>query len=78
MKYLGLHKIIWAILVLVVLIVEIFILGLFYVLYVIWNLEIPHDFWLEFHSDRSLYSHESFADKNPVQTFLRRYKLIFD
>ena len=78
MKYLGLHKILWALLVLVVLIIEIFFLGSYYMLYVMWNLEIPHDFWLEFHSDKSLDSHESFADKNPVQTFLRRYKLVFD
>ena len=44
MKYLGLHKLLWALLVLVVLIIEIFFLGSYYMLYVMWNLEIPHDF----------------------------------
>ena len=78
MKYLGLHKILWALLVLVMLIIEIFFLGLYYMLYVMWNLEIPHDFWLEFHSGRSSWDYEPIADKNPVQTFVRRYKLIFN
>lgn len=77
MKYLGLHKICWALLVLVVLIVEIFFIGSYYLLYVIWNFEIPNDFWLEFHSGNSSYNYEPFADKNPLQTFVRRYKLIF-
>lgn len=77
MKYLGLHKLLWALLVLVVLIVEIFIIGSYYVLYVIWNFKIPHDFWLEFHSERSPWDYEPFADKNPAQTFVRRYKLVF-
>lgn len=78
MKYLGLHKILWAILVLVWLIIEIFILGSYYVLYVMWNFKIPRNFWLEFHSGRSSWDYEPIADKNPVQTFVRRYKLIFN
>lgn len=78
MKYLGLHKILWAILVLVWLIIEILYFGFFYILYVIWNFKIPHDFWLEFHSGISSYNYELFADRNPIQTFVRRYKLIFN
>ena len=78
MKYLGLHKILWALLVLIVLIVEIFILGSYYVLYVMWNFEVPRNFWLEFHSGRSSWNYGPIADKNPVQTFVRRYKLIFN
>lgn len=78
MKYLGLHKILWAILVLVGLIIEILYFGSFYILYVIWNFKIPRNFWLEFHSDRSPWDYEPIADKNPVQTFVRRYKLIFN
>lgn len=78
MKYLGLHKILWAILVLVWLIIEILYLGSFYILYVIWNFKIPHNFWLEFHSGISSWNDEVITDKNPVQTFVRRYKLIFN
>lgn len=78
MKYLGLHKILWAILVLVWLIIDILYFGFFYILYVIWNFKIPHDFWLEFHSGISSYNYELFADRNPIQTFVRRYKLIFN
>ena len=77
MKYLGLHKILWAILVLVWLIIDILYFGLFYILYVIWNFKIPHDFWLEFHSGISSYNYELFADRNPIQTFIRRYKFMF-
>ena len=78
MKYLGLHKILWAILVLVWLIIEILYFGFFYILYVIWNLEIPRNFWLEFHSGRSSWNYKPIADKNLVQTFVRRYKLLFN
>lgn len=78
MKYLRLHKILWAILVLVWLIIDILYFGFFYILYVIWNFKIPHDFWLEFHSGISPYNYELFADRNPIQTFVRRYKFIFN
>lgn len=77
MKYLGLHKILWALLVLVWLIIEILYFGFFYILYVMWNFEVPRNFWLEFHSDRSSYNYELFADRNPIQTFIRRYKFMF-
>ena len=78
MKYLGLHKLLWALLVLVVLIVEMFIVGLFYVLYVIWNFKIPYNFWFETHYHISSWNNELINDKNPVQTFVRRYKLVFN
>lgn len=78
MKYLGLHKIIWAILVLVWLIIDILYFGFFYILYVIWNFKIPHYFWLGFHSGRSSWNNEVITDKTPVETFVRRYKLVFN
>lgn len=78
MKYLGLHKILWAILVLVWLIIDILYFGFFCILYVIWNFKIPYNFWLEFHSGISSYNYELFADRNPIQTFVRRYKLMFN
>ena len=77
MKYLGLHKILWAILVLVWLIIEILYFGFFYILYVIWNLEIPYNFWFKTHYHISSWNNEVITDKNPAETFVRRYKLIF-
>ena len=76
MKYLGLHKIIWAILVLVWLIVEMLMCGLIYILYVIWNFKLPHKLWLKLHSYRSSWDWEYIADRNPIQTFVRRYNFI--
>lgn len=78
MKYLGLHKILWAILVLVWLIIEILYFGFFYILYVIWNLEIPYNFWFQTHYRISYWNNEVITDKNPAETFVRRYKLIFN
>ena len=78
MKYLGLHKILWAILVLVWLIIEILYFGFFYILYVIWNLEIPYNFWFQTHYYISSWNNEVITDKNPAETFVRRYKLIFN
>ena len=78
MKYLGLHKILWAILVLVWLIIDILYFGFFYILYVIWNLEIPYNFWFQTHYRISSWNNEVITDKNPAETFVRRYKLIFN
>ena len=78
MKYLGLHKILWAILVLVWLIIDILYFGFFYILYVIWNFKIPYNFWYETHCHISSWNYEVINDKNPAETFVRRYKLIFN
>lgn len=77
MKYLRLHNLLVAIILFAWLIFEMFICGLCYVLYVIWNFKLPHDFWLELHSGRSDWDDELIADKNPLKTFVRRYNLIF-
>ena len=78
MKYLGLHKILWAILVLVWLIIEILYFGFFYILYVIWNFKIPRNFWLKFHSYRRYSDCKKIADRNPWETFIRRYNCFDD
>ena len=77
MKYLCLHKLLVAIILLVWLIIEMLVCGLYYILYIIWNFKIPHNFWLKLHSYISNWDYEPIADKNPKQTFIRRYKLIF-
>lgn len=77
MKYICLHKLFVAIILLAWLIIEMLFCGLFYILYVIWNLKITRDFWLKLHSYRSDWDWEEVEDRNPWQTFVRRYNLIF-
>lgn len=77
MKYLGIHKLLVAIILLIQIIIEMLICGLFYILYVIWNFKIPHNFWLKLHYYRSQWDGELIADKNPKQTFVRRFKMVF-
>ena len=77
MKYLGIHKLLVAIILLIQIIIEMLICGLFYILYVIWNFKIPHNFWLKLHYYRSQWDEELIADRNPKQTFVRRFKMVF-
>ena len=77
MKYLGIRKLLVTIILLIQIIIEMFMWGLFYILYVIWNFKIPHDLWLKLHYYRSDWNGEWIADKNPKQTFIRRYHLFF-
>lgn len=77
MKYLGIHKLLVAIILLIQIIIEMLICGLFYILYVIWNFKIPHNFWLKLHYYRSHWDEEMIADRNPKQTFVRRFKMVF-
>lgn len=77
MKYLGIHKLLVAIILLIQIIIEMLICGLFYILYVIWNFKIPHNFWLKLHYYKSQWDEELIADRNPKQTFVRRFKMVF-
>ena len=77
MKYLGIHKLLVAIILLIQIIIEMLICGLFYILYVIWNFKIPQNFWLKLHYYRSQWDEELIADRNPKQTFVRRFKMVF-
>lgn len=76
MKYLGLHKLLWFLLVLLWLIVELMFIGISYVLYFIWNLKLPEgNLWYNFHSGESEWDGTVFVDYNPWQTFIRRYNV---
>ena len=77
MKYLGLHYLLIVIILLAWLIVEMLICGLFYILYVIWNFKLPRNFWFKLHYYRNDWNEELIADKNPKQTFVRRFKMVF-
>lgn len=75
MKYLGIHKLLWLLLVLLWLIVEIIVVGVFYILYVIWNFRLyKANFWYYLHNRRSEWDGEWITDRNPWQTLVRRYK----
>ena len=72
MKYLGLHKLIWAVLVLVWLLVEMTFIGICYVIYIIWNFKLPKNFWFKWHY-RETFGYRLIVDRNPWQTYVRRY-----
>lgn len=76
MKYLRLHKFIWGLLVLISLIIEIILTGIFYVLYLLWNLRwYKGNLWYDFHDYDSDWDGRHIQDRNPWQTFVRRYNL---
>lgn len=77
MKYLLLNKLLWFLLILIWVIVELIFVGIFYVLYFIWNLKLPKEnLWYDFHNKESNWDGESFKDNNPYQTLIRRYKIL--
>lgn len=77
MKYLGLHKVFWFLLVLLGLFVEIMFICIVYILYVIWTLRWPKaNLWYSFHDHRSRWDGEWIKDRNPWQTLVRRYNVI--
>lgn len=77
MKYLGLHKILWLLLVLLWLSVEIMFVGIVYILYAVWNLRwLKVNIWYNLHNRRSEWDGQWIKDRNPWQTFVRRYNFI--
>ena len=79
MKYLGIHKLLWILILLSYLIVEIMFAGVFYILYVIWNFHLPRfNWWYNLHHHESDWDGSWIEDYNPWQTLVRRYKIIFN
>lgn len=77
MKYLGLHKLIWLLLVLLGITVELIFVGTAYILYFVWNLKLPEgNVWHSFHNHESKWDGAMIEDYNPWQTLIRRYNLI--
>ena len=70
MKY-----IIYSILLLLYLIAEVVVIGTIYIFRIVWNFRFPKDnIWYEYHHNRiSSLNSQLIEDKNPWQTFLRRY-----
>ena len=79
MKYLGIHKLLWILILLSYLIVEIVVVYIFYILYVIWNFSLPRiNWWYNLHHYESDWDGSWIEDYNPWQTLVRRYRIIFN
>ena len=79
MKYLGLHKLLWLLLVLLWLSVEIMFVGIGYILYAVWNLRwLKVNVWYNPHNRRSEWDGQWIKDRNPWQTLVRRYNFIHE
>lgn len=76
MKYLGLHKLLWAIIVSLCLILEIAYYGFWYILELIWTFKLPKHFWYRSHHVKSRFDGSIPKDYNPWYSFVRRYNLI--
>lgn len=85
MKYLGLHKILWFILVTIYTLIEGFFILIYWLLYVIWNLRFPGEGWYDGFYTQSYYDVDlkkefikvPYKDKNIFGTIKRRYKYFF-
>lgn len=75
MKYLGIHKLVWAILVVAFTLFEAALILIEIILYVLWNLRFPsNNVWKEFHTDDGWSAGVAFSDNNIWETIKRRYK----
>lgn len=78
MKYLGLHKLLWFLMVLFWIILELIVMHISYVAYFVWNLKLKKgNLWYDFHRGESDWDGEPFKDHNPWQTLIRRYNILF-
>lgn len=75
MKYLGLHILVWRLLVLVFTLLDLVLWTIVYILYAFWEFKIPKDFWSELHksSKRDELSGLVYRDKNIMETIRRRF-----
>ena len=78
MKYLGIHKLLTIMLLLMYLLAEIIIVSLWYISYIIWNLKFPQEnLWFRYHNYIDDWDWNVIEDYSPKGTFMRRYKFIF-
>lgn len=83
MKYLGIHKIIWFVLVLLYTILEIIPIYTYWLLYLIWYFKpCKHkNLWKIYHTEDWIENHwggYAYSDNNIVETIIRRYKRTFE
>lgn len=76
MKYLGLHKIIWFVVVVVFTFLEMVVLAVIYAIYLLWNLRLPHNLWSYVHTsnEEDELCGVIYKDENPIETIKRRYE----
>jgi hypothetical protein len=76
MKYLGLHKLIWLVILIVFTLFEMALICVVYVVYILWNFKIPPNLWKVTHTSRTRdeLCGVIYEDKNPIETIKRRYE----
>ena len=81
MKYLGLHKLIWALLCLIYLFMALIVYAIINVVYFLWSFKfIKYEVCFgygEYVRTESFFDYVTYDDKNPKETFLRYYHNIF-
>ena len=82
MRYLGLHKLLWFLIVVTFTLFEGMFILVFWVLYVVWNFKIPKNVWRLFHNAEDPFDNHwggyAYEDNNIWETIIRRYKYTFD
>lgn len=82
MKYLGIHKLLWLIIVVAFTLFESFFVIIGYAAYFAWNMKWPKHLWRQFHhAEYDVDNHwggYAYCDDNIWQTILRRYKRTFE
>lgn len=81
MKFLGIQKLLWFIIVVAFTLFEGILLLVCAIIYFIWNLKIPHNYWSDYHKaetdQNNLWGGYAYQDDNIWQTIIRRYKHTF-
>jgi hypothetical protein len=76
MKYLGLHKLIWLVILIVFTLFEMAMICVAYVVYILWNFNLPPNLWKITHTSTKFDELRGviYEDKNPIETIKRRYE----
>lgn len=76
MKYLGLHKLIWFVILIVVTLFEMAMICVAYAVYILWSFKLPPNLWKIMHtsSNTDEMCGVVYEDKNPIETIKRRYE----
>jgi hypothetical protein len=76
MKYLGLHKLIWLVILIVFTLFEMAMICVAYAVYILWNFKLPPNLWKIMHTSSKTdeMCGVVYKDKNPIETIKRRYE----
>lgn len=78
MKYLGIHKLLWFLLVLIYTMIDLLLVIISDIFYVIWNFKIPKNQWSNYHTYTEFNfltrkNEAIYVDNNIIETIKRRY-----